>query len=75
MEYHKDTAPVLFERSSVPLDNHKASTRLIATIYRMGSLIRKAKSEDEVFYRPGRLIAWRSITTMLTQHSEPFAPT
>ena len=32
-EYHKDTAPVLFERSSMPLDNLKASTRLIATMY------------------------------------------
>jgi hypothetical protein len=32
-EYHKDTSAVLFDRSSMPLDNLKASTRLIATMY------------------------------------------
>src|SRR6202521_3821941 len=32
-EYHKDTSAVLFERTDLPLDNLKASTRLILTLY------------------------------------------
>jgi hypothetical protein len=32
-EYHKDTPAVLFERTSLPLDNLKGSTRLILTLY------------------------------------------
>jgi hypothetical protein len=32
-EYHKDTIVILTERSDLPLENLKASTRLIATMY------------------------------------------
>src|SRR5262249_36637186 len=32
-EYHKDTSAVLVERTNLPLDNFKASTRLILTMY------------------------------------------
>jgi hypothetical protein len=63
-EYHKDTSAVLFDRSSVPLDNLKASTRLIATMYLTKTIYYSRAIIENVNSR-NLLVAFQSMRAML----------
>jgi hypothetical protein len=63
-EYHKDTSAVLFERSSMPLDNLKASTRLIATMY-LVKIIYYSRAIIENVNSRNFLVAFQSMRAML----------
>jgi hypothetical protein len=63
-EYHKDTAAVLFERSSKPLDNLKGSTRLIATMY-LAKIIYYSRAIIKNVNSGNFLVAFQSMRSML----------
>jgi hypothetical protein len=63
-EYHKDTSAVLFERTSLPLDNLKASNRLILTMY-LTKTIYYSRSIIESVNTKNLLVAFQSMRALL----------
>src|SRR5262245_1388934 len=63
-EYHKDTSAVLFERNAFPLDNLKASTRLILTMY-LTKTIYYSRSIIENMNSKNLLVAFQSMRALL----------
>src|ERR1700686_451015 len=63
-EYQKDTSAVLFERSSMPLDNFKASTRLIVTMY-LAKTIYYSRAIIENVNSRNFLVAFQSMRALL----------
>jgi hypothetical protein len=62
--YHENTSAVLFDRSSMPLDNLKASTRLIATMY-LTKTIYYSRAVIENVNSRNLLVAFQSMRAML----------
>jgi hypothetical protein len=63
-EYHKDTSAVLFEQTSLPLDNLKASTRLILTLY-LTKTIYYSRSIIESVNAKNLLVAFQCMRALL----------
>jgi hypothetical protein len=63
-EYHKDTSAVLFDRLSMPLDNLKASIRLITTMYLTKTVYYSRAIIENVNSR-NFLVAFQSMRAML----------
>jgi hypothetical protein len=63
-EYHKDTSAVLFDRSRMPLDNLKVSTRLIATMY-LAKTVYYSRAIIENVNSRNLLVAFQSMRAML----------
>jgi hypothetical protein len=63
-EYHKDTPAVLFERTSLPLDNFKGSTRLILTRY-LTKTVYYSRSIIESVNSKNLLVAFQCMRTLL----------
>jgi hypothetical protein len=63
-EYHKDTSAVLFERKPLPLDNLKASTRLILTMY-LAKTVYYSRAIIESVNSGNLLVAFQSMRALL----------
>jgi hypothetical protein len=63
-EYHKDASAVLFERTALPLDNLKGSTRLIPTLY-LTKTIYYSRSIIENVNSRNLLVAFQSMRALL----------
>jgi hypothetical protein len=63
-EYHKDTSAVFFGRTALPLDNLKASTRLILTLY-LTKTIYYSRSIIESVNAKNLLVAFQSVRALL----------
>ena len=62
--YHKETSAVLFERTSLPLDNFKASTRLILTLY-LTKTVYYSRSIIESVNERNLLVAFQCMRALL----------